>query len=145
MALVECIECSTKISEKAVNCPKCGCTKPFNKTEISCDECGISLPFNHDGVCSNCGNPDITVRYITYKEEKKEHPDRNLGYFYLIYLMIGIITFFYGPYTPNLAADFPFFNKSIGHFIIGWFLFVAYIFNWPIFIFAGTFWDMPSF
>lgn len=39
MALINCPECGTEISDKAISCPKCGC--PINKVETEQDRVNV--------------------------------------------------------------------------------------------------------
>lgn len=53
MALIKCSECGREVSDKAGNCPHCGC--PIKKGFV-CRECGNI--FNEDLLsCPNCGEP----------------------------------------------------------------------------------------
>lgn len=53
MALIKCTECGQMVSERASQCPNCGC--PVEK-KIVCEECGGNVS-PHDIVCPNCGCP----------------------------------------------------------------------------------------
>lgn len=54
MALIKCSECGKEISDKALECPHCGC--PQEKMDTYCIECGKKIK-NDDKVCPNCGCP----------------------------------------------------------------------------------------
>ena len=53
MALIKCTECGQMVSDKAANCPNCGC--PVER-EVICEECGEHFK---EGVCTcpKCGCP----------------------------------------------------------------------------------------
>ena len=53
MALIKCTECGQMVSDKAANCPNCGC--PVER-EVICEECGEHFK---EGVsnCPKCGCP----------------------------------------------------------------------------------------
>ena len=57
MALFECPECGGKVSDKATQCPHCGCPveQPKNKNK-SCPECGQEVDAS-EMVCPNCAFP----------------------------------------------------------------------------------------
>lgn len=94
MALIKCKECGHEVSDKALECPNCGC--PIEK-DIVCEECGEHL---EKGVsnCPKCGCPVETsailndntpeeeksyVEYKTYKKKRNVLP--------LILLIVAII------------------------------------------------------
>jgi len=67
MALVHCINCDARISEKALVCPKCG-----KAQTVICDECGtVVSPHQHE-FCPECGNPDLL-----HSDDFNEHDDDN--------------------------------------------------------------------
>ena len=57
MALIKCTECGQMVSDKAANCPNCGC--PVER-EVICEECGehrrlaVSHPSPYHACCSRC-------------------------------------------------------------------------------------------
>lgn len=53
MALIKCTECGHEVSDKALECPHCGC--PIEKRNC-CVECGQPIPEGVN-VCTNCGCP----------------------------------------------------------------------------------------
>lgn len=58
MALVECMKCNAKISNKADSCPKCACDEPFKKIISSiCHECNAEIKLK-EKICPNCGHPE---------------------------------------------------------------------------------------
>ena len=65
MALRACAQCNANISEKAVKCPKCGTSKPFEDPFGVCLECSANIPKDSD-VCPECGFPNPL--------QKKEEP-----------------------------------------------------------------------
>lgn len=58
MALIKCTECGQMVSERASQCPNCGC--PVEK-KIVCEECGGNVS-PHDIICPNCGCPVTTKK-----------------------------------------------------------------------------------
>jgi two-component system chemotaxis response regulator CheY len=57
MALVNCVECGARISDKAVSCPKCGSLEPLERKGFgNCPECDTPLSIDAP-VCPNCGLP----------------------------------------------------------------------------------------
>ena len=74
MALQQCVECGANISDKAKNCPKCGCPEPFKKEEFgNCIECLAKIPLNSTS-CPNCGHPAP----FTKDEGNKKFQDRDV-------------------------------------------------------------------
>lgn len=62
MALIYCVDCGNKISDKAKQCPKCGC--PIEESiKLYCDECGNEVHKN-DKACLSCGCPLDVVTSI---------------------------------------------------------------------------------
>ena len=58
MALTACINCGTKVSDKANICPKCGCMEPYKKTVLKqCPECNNQIAENSE-ICPECGYPE---------------------------------------------------------------------------------------
>ena len=53
MALITCVECGNKVSDKALSCPECGC--PI-ELKITCFECGSSISDKNE-ICPKCGVP----------------------------------------------------------------------------------------
>ena len=47
MALVKCPECNTEVSDKAMNCPKCG--YPINKTEVETEQDRVNVRGKNKG------------------------------------------------------------------------------------------------
>jgi hypothetical protein len=69
MALVICSECGHQISDKAINCIKCGCPVNSKKEIVKCFECGVELAKDIN-TCSNCGAQQYqTKKYTTDKVE----------------------------------------------------------------------------
>ena len=69
MALIRCNECGHEVSDRASECPNCGC--PIEKGNC-CIECGQPIP---DGVneCPNCGYPtqdNLTHGFESAKKSK---------------------------------------------------------------------------
>jgi rhomboid protease GluP len=55
MALINCYECGQMISDKAQNCPKCGCLVESSTEQLlRCPECGHSVS-KYASACQNCG------------------------------------------------------------------------------------------
>jgi len=69
MAMLLCPECKNKISNKAKNCPSCGCPIEQNENEMICKVNGIEYDFSNfylrimDAKNNNClwGDEDITL------------------------------------------------------------------------------------
>ena len=53
MALIKCVECGNKVSDKAEYCPECGCPVEIR---INCFECGASISDKNE-ICPKCGVP----------------------------------------------------------------------------------------
>ncbi len=79
MALINCPECTHKISDQSVSCTNCGLPTSKMKFLIKCPECSESIS-NQSTSCNNCGfnivkpAPSKNVP-LSYKELKriKEH------------------------------------------------------------------------
>lgn len=62
MALIKCSNCGSEISDKALQCPKCGVTivednsEQIEKACVKCEECGTEIVEGEEA-CSNCGCP----------------------------------------------------------------------------------------
>jgi len=77
MALIKCINCGAKISNKATHCPKCN-----NPQSVVCEECRREVSIYHKGACPECGNPDIQAQIDDYfaemdaiEHEEKQEPE----------------------------------------------------------------------
>lgn len=73
MALIKCKECGHEVSDKASECPHCGCPISQEKSNI-CKECGEPIPENAS-VCPNCGCPienNEAVQEVYYDEEPEK-------------------------------------------------------------------------
>lgn len=56
MAIVDCPECTHKISDQSVSCTQCGFPTPKTKVSITCPEC-FETTSNQGTSCDNCGFP----------------------------------------------------------------------------------------
>lgn len=61
MAMIECPQCSSQISDKATKCPQCGVeltpvVPQEHDEKLTCQECGEELPADVDA-CPKCGCP----------------------------------------------------------------------------------------
>lgn len=72
MALIKCTECGHDVSDKASECPHCGCPISKEKSSI-CKECGEPIPENVS-VCPNCGCPLENIEAVqeVYYDEEPE-------------------------------------------------------------------------
>lgn len=73
MALIKCTGCGHDVSDKASECPHCGCPISQEKSNI-CKECGEPIPENAS-VCPNCGCPienNEAVQEVYYDEEPEK-------------------------------------------------------------------------
>ena len=59
MALINCIDCKSQISDKAKHCPKCGAPVQIIQ-KIKCFECGTEL-IKGTKDCSNCGAEQLVT------------------------------------------------------------------------------------
>ncbi len=69
MALITCVECGNKVSDKAECCPECGCPVEL---KITCVECGASISDKNE-ICPKCGVP---LKQIS---NKKVNSQRNIN------------------------------------------------------------------
>jgi predicted RNA-binding Zn-ribbon protein involved in translation (DUF1610 family) len=72
MALIKCINCKAKISNKATNCPKCG-----NPQFVVCEECKSEVSVYLKGDCPECGNPEIQYQIDDYFASMEQIEDEN--------------------------------------------------------------------
>lgn len=56
MALINCPECTHKISDRSVSCTNCGLPTSKMRLSIQCPECAESIS-NQIASCNNCGFP----------------------------------------------------------------------------------------
>ena len=56
MALINCPECTHKISDRSVSCTNCGLPTSKMRLLIKCPECSESIS-NQSASCNNCGLP----------------------------------------------------------------------------------------
>ncbi|WP_372887662.1 NINE protein [Psychrobacter sp.] len=56
MALINCPECTHKISDRSVSCTNCGLPTSKMRFSIQCRECSESIS-NQSASCNNCGFP----------------------------------------------------------------------------------------
>ena len=56
MAIINCPECTHKISDQSVSCTNCGFPTSKMKFLIKCPECSESIS-NQSASCNNCGFP----------------------------------------------------------------------------------------
>ena len=56
MALINCPECTHKISDRSVSCTNCGLPTSKIRFSIQCPECSESIS-NQSASCNNCGFP----------------------------------------------------------------------------------------
>jgi hypothetical protein len=69
MALIKCVECGNMLSDKALNCPKCG--NPVKREpQIICPECNNSVS-NLATICPYCG---YGLKQPAYKVETPQMP-----------------------------------------------------------------------
>ena len=102
MALIKCKECGHEVSDKALECPNCGC--PIEK-DIVCEECGEHL---EKGVsnCPKCGcpvetsailndnTPEEQKSYVEYKTYKKKRKDKDsIAWYKIAPPLLAIIIF----------------------------------------------------
>lgn len=96
MALIKCPKCGKEVSDRAKQCPNCGCPEPANQPTVAKEEekeliakgKAIRCP-NCDGIltniskpCPNCGCSDtLKFQKIAKKEYLHVSPDGTLGYF----------------------------------------------------------------
>ena len=67
MALITCVECGNKVSDKAECCPECGCPVEL---KITCFECGASIS-DKNKICPKCGVP---LKEISKNKAYKKEP-----------------------------------------------------------------------
>ena len=93
MALVNCSECGTQISDKAATCPHCGA--PVVKLVV-CPECGNKVK-EGASICPNCGYP--MGGHKTAKQKLAGSSTSNNWFSFidnkdlLLYLGIGLLVF----------------------------------------------------
>lgn len=56
MALINCPECTHKISDRSASCTNCGLPTSKMRFSIQCPECSESIS-NQSASCNNCGLP----------------------------------------------------------------------------------------
>ena len=56
MAIIDCPECTHKISDQSISCTNCGLPTSKMKFLIKCPECSESIS-NQSASCTNCGFP----------------------------------------------------------------------------------------
>ena len=56
MAIIDCPECTHKISDQSVSCTNCGLPTSKMRFSIQCPECSESIS-NQSASCNNCGFP----------------------------------------------------------------------------------------
>jgi RNA polymerase subunit RPABC4/transcription elongation factor Spt4 len=79
MALINCVECDAKISDKAKACPRCGCPKQPEKDLVACRECEAIIPFDSSS-CPGCGFPNpLTATDATEKQRENKACTSNNG------------------------------------------------------------------
>ena len=109
MALIKCTECGHMVSDKAVECPKCGC--PLEK-KIYCEECGQELS-TKDNVCANCGRSrteehlsKVTKTEIISKSEEKSGMIK-YAIAIIIYVAISVIAcaLLKRTYPPHIETE----------------------------------------
>lgn len=129
MSLIRCAECNAEISDKALNCPQCGCPREFITKEnllieIICEECENKYDSKLE-MCPSCGCPNesynqaIDNNDIETIEEQDKEDLNNLKYkgvkgwllFYCItlivfqpFIMIGALL-----YIEEITSLFPYF------------------------------------
>lgn len=72
MSLIKCSSCGSKISDKAVSCPKCG-----NVQSVVCAECSNEVSIYTKGACPECGNPDIQLQINDYFAQLEDAETNN--------------------------------------------------------------------
>ena len=83
MALINCPECTHKISDRSVSCTNCGLPTSRMTFLIKCPECSESIS-NQNLSCTNCGFPivkpapsqDIPPSYKELKRIKERNLDK---------------------------------------------------------------------
>ena len=60
MALINCPECTHKISDRSVSCTNCGLPTSKMRFSIQCPECSESIS-NQSASCNNCGLPIANI------------------------------------------------------------------------------------
>lgn len=60
MAIIDCPECTQKISDQSVSCTNCGFPTSKMKFLIKCPECSDSIS-NQSTSCTNCGFPIANI------------------------------------------------------------------------------------
>ena len=81
MALIKCKECGHEVSDRASECPNCGC--PIEKINY-CVECGQLFPDDMNE-CPNCGCPKEEVDFLMEDDPPKTN------FWKWIALTVGII------------------------------------------------------
>ena len=134
MALIKCVECGNKISDKAECCPECGCPVEL---KITCFECGASIS-NKSEICPKCGVPlkEISNRKVNsqrninvtegasfidpQKTPKIDWNNKNIKFFSWVLCVIALIYFLkvvfslFAPSPPIMVPNrsVPFSNPS---------------------------------
>lgn len=118
MALINCPECESEVSDKAKSCPKCGYpTADIIKNKASCPECEAEIPDNVK-TCPECGYPidSKTVNVTTTPTNKQvsepqanklvppEMPGVLVGaiVIYVLNFCIGLVD---ASSTPNISPE----------------------------------------
>jgi len=75
MALINCPECTHKISDQSLTCPSCGLPTSKMSFSIQCPECS-EFTNNQSTSCTNCGFPIMKPAQskatpLSYKEIKR--------------------------------------------------------------------------
>ncbi|WP_201527420.1 NINE protein [Psychrobacter frigidicola] len=74
MAIIDCPECTHKISDQSVSCTNCGFPTSKIKVLIKCPECSESIS-NQSVSCNNCGFP--IVKPAPFKAVPPPLPTKN--------------------------------------------------------------------
>ena len=75
MAIIDCPECTHKISDQSVACTNCGLPTSKMSFLIKCPECSESVS-NKSACCGNCGFP-IAKPAAPFKEVPSPNPNQN--------------------------------------------------------------------
>ena len=122
MALITCVECGNKVSDKAECCPECGCPVEL---KITCFECGASISDKNE-ICPKCGVPlkEISknkaynkepINFFkaenTTKTPKFDWNDKKIKFLSWVFCGIALIYFLNIIFAPSPPIMVP--NRSV--------------------------------